>query len=328
MLPKVSRTFAACIGLLSPRLRRAVLISYLLCRIADTVEDDPGKTPEEKARLLAAFRDALDRRDCAVVRAAFAGREDDDGLLARHCDRVLRCFAALPGGQRRAVRPWVREMCDGMAWFARTYGAHANQGGVAALADLGDLDRYCYYVAGTVGHLLTELFDEDHRRLTTRHYHRLKRLATSFGLGLQMTNIIKDVADDAARGWSFVPQALCSQMGMRVEDLLDPERAGEARAVMAALIARAEEHLDDACEYCTWLPRSQYRVRLFCLTPLFFAIRTLRQAERDPRLLDPAHKVKISRAQVHRTLRTSALVAIDDRFVRCYYRHLRARPWV
>ena len=74
---------------------------------------------------------------------------------------------------------------------------------MSALIDVADLDQYCYYVAGTVGHLLTALFPLHHRRLSKDHEKRLKALATSFGLGLQLTNIIKDVADDARRGWSF-----------------------------------------------------------------------------------------------------------------------------
>jgi len=324
MLPKVSRTFAACIQLLPERLRHAVLISYLLCRIADTIEDTADLPVSDKERLLTAFRACLSETggDAEALRAAFATARDDEELLTREADLVLREYRRLPTKQREAIRPWVQEMCDGMAEFARRPAVASGAHGVEALASISELDRYCYYVAGTVGHLLTDLFRQHHHRVTKRHYDRLKSLSTSFGLGLQLTNIIKDVADDRNRGWSFIPRQLCTISGITPEDLLDPRCKEQAAQVMSQLIAKARAHLRDALDYCLALPRSQYRIRLFCLTPLFFAVRTLRLAANDPRLLDPGHKVKISRAEVYRTIRMTFVVAPNNHLVRAYYRAL------
>ena len=72
------------------------------------------------------------------------------------------------------------------------------------------------------------------------------------------------------------------------------------------------------------MPPSDYRIRLFCLAPLYFAVRTLALARRDPRLLDPGHKVKISRGAVYRTLLAGFVVAPSDCLVRGYYRRLAA----
>jgi farnesyl-diphosphate farnesyltransferase len=208
-----------------------------------------------------------------------------------------------------------------MAGFAQVH-SEARPDRLVALASVDDLDRYCYYVAGTVGHLLTALFSRHSKRVTPEHQERLKNLATSFGLGLQLTNIIKDVADDRQRGWSFVPRQLCALAGVAPEDLLDPNRQREARMVMCHLIRKARRHLLDALRYSCALPRSQYRLRLFCLTPLYFAVRTLALAERDPRLLDPGHKVKITRGDVYRTLSMAYLVAPSNHLVIAYYRQL------
>jgi farnesyl-diphosphate farnesyltransferase len=326
MLPKVSRTFAACIRLLPPTLEHAVLIAYLLCRIADTIEDTADLPLADKRTLLAALKAALtgEGRPVDALTAAFTGARTDDESLTRDHVRVMREYGRLEARQRDAIRPWVQEMCDGMAEFA-TRKAEASPGSLEALSSLGELDRYCYYVAGTVGHLLTELFKTHHHRVTQRHYRKLKALSTSFGLGLQLTNIIKDVADDRRRGWSFVPRQLCTLAGITPEELLEPQRRAEALAVMSQLIIKARRHLDDALDYCLSLPRSQYRIRLFCLVPLFFAVQTLRLAATDPRLLDPEHKVKITRAEVYRTIRTTFLVAPNNHLVRAYYRRLAAR---
>ena len=326
MLPKVSRTFAACIRLLPPKVEKAVLIAYLLCRIADTIEDTADLNVADKERLLAHFRGCLDEGgpNADPLAQAFASERTNDEQLTARADITLREFRRLDPDQRQAIRPWVQEMCDGMAEFARIH-ARARPDHLEALASIEELDRYCYFVAGTVGHLLTELFRLHHPRLTQRHYDRLKALSTSFGLGLQLTNIIKDVADDRQRGWSFVPRQLCHRAGTTPEALLAPDCTRQSELVLQLLIAKAKHHLRDALEYCTSLPRSAYRIRLFCLTPLFFAVRTLHKAERDPRLLDPGHKVKITRGEVYRILCASYVLAPNNHLIRAYCRQLAGK---
>lgn len=322
MLPKVSRTFAACIDLLPQPVDQQVLIAYLLCRIADTIEDTADLPVPEKERLLAIFQTALSdpSAGCSELATAFTAARTDDERLTREAGAVLRSFAHLGPAAVAAIRPWVAEMCVGMARYASVH-AEARPGHLIALESLAELDRYCYYVAGTVGHLLSELF-RLHAGLTPERFAQIKELSTSFGLGLQLTNIIKDVADDRERGWSFVPYELCRSARITPDQLTDPTHAAAASAVMAQLIAKARGHLDDALAYCCLLPCSQYRLRLFCLTPLFFAIRTLALAERDPRLLDPRHKVKITRGEVHRIILATHVVAPSNHLVKAYYRQL------
>lgn len=328
MLPKVSRTFAICIRLLPPDLEHPVLVAYLLCRIADTIEDSTALSAGDKDRLLRTFAASLedDGADDGGLDCMFPSPTTDEELLAQNAEAVVRELRRFSPAQRAAIRPWVQEMAVGMAEFA----ARKHDGTtlhIEALTTVEELDSYCYYVAGTVGHLLTELF---HLHAGNRHRARhraLKRLATSFGLGLQLTNIIKDVADDRRRGWSFVPQELCQLAGITPDELHDGRHGAAARTVMLALIAKAKRHLLDALAYTTTLPRREYGIRLFCLTALYFAVQTLELAERDDRLLDPDHKVKISRTDVLRTIALARLVAPSNTLVRYYFRRLARGTW-
>lgn len=327
MLPRVSRTFALCIPLLPEGLEYATLVAYLVCRVADTIEDAVSLSPEGKASLLSAWAQALEDGGWkegiegidGTLGVPFLNPVSDDERLVNDADVVLREFHRLPPSHRDAVRPWVREMCSGMAEFVRR-----PPGGIGTVEDL---DRYTYYVAGTVGHLLTRLFRLHDPRPAAGRYERLEALATSFGRGLQLTNIIKDVSNDAKRGFSFVPRQLCLLAGIRPEDLQDERHRGEARRVVLTLIEKAKRHLTDALSYTTTLPRRLYGVRLFCLASLFFAVRTLRLAEGDARLLDPAHKVKISRGDVYRTLAATRLIAPSNVLVRAYFRFLAGARW-
>ncbi len=322
-LPRVSRTFAVCIRLLPAPLDHSVRVAYLLCRIADTIEDRPDLSGRDKQHLLDHFARCLNEADASVapLRSAFAEPRSDEEHLVARADGVLREYRRLETRDQDAIRPWVREMCQGMAEFAVRRG-EGDSGHLTALASLADLDRYCYYVAGTVGHLLTALFRIHDRRALDDRYARLDSLATSFGLGLQLTNIIKDVSEDRKRGWVFVPRQLCVIAGIQPEQLADGPRDRESRQAMDILITKARHHLADALEYCTGLPRLGYGVRLFCLTSLYFAVRTLRLAAGDANLLTPGHKVKITRREVYRTIGMTRLVAPSNTLVRAYFKYL------
>ncbi len=318
MLPKVSRTFALCIRLLPADLEYPVLLAYLLCRIADTIEDAADLSGSDKEKLLSHLRTCLDEEgpDAGPIASRFADPRTDEEELAHQADVVLMEFRRLPSFQRSAIQPWVQEMCSGMAKYAAQYREGSSEK-PRTLDTVEDLDRYCYFVAGTVGHLLTDLFGTVRLAVTPRHYANLKPLATSFGSGLQLTNIVKDVADDRRRGWSFVPQELLDQVGIQPGQLHNP-----GREAMRVLIHKASNHLRDALDYCTCLPRSEYRVRLFCLTSLYFAVKTLRHAARDTKLLDPSHKVKITRGDVYRTVATAAVIAPSNTLVKGYFKLL------
>jgi farnesyl-diphosphate farnesyltransferase len=106
VLPEVSRTFAISIRFLPGVLGRAVLTAYLLCRIADTIEDDGAAAPERKAELLDAFLRCLADRDAAEAFPALAADIQGDPAhvdLLRHTDLVCVLLRSLPDHTRARV---------------------------------------------------------------------------------------------------------------------------------------------------------------------------------------------------------------------------------
>ncbi|MEE8267473.1 MAG: phytoene/squalene synthase family protein, partial [Gemmatimonadales bacterium] len=309
MLPKVSRTFALCIKLLPSDLERSVMVAYLLCRIADTIEDAEDLPAGDKRALLQRFADNVGapRDDVGYLREAFSGDGSAEDHLCHNADRVLRAFGRLGRDEQEAVRPWVAEMCAGMVEFSREPVTPGSA--MPSLERLEDLDRYCYYVAGTVGHLLTALFSLKLAQRDRDRVPQLEAYATSFGLGLQLTNIIKDAAKDHRLGWSFIPRELCDREGIDVDELFGSGHADASRRVFTVLIDKARGHLQDALHYTTLFPATQYRIRLFCLTSLYFAVRTLSLAAADDGRLVEGGTVKITRGEVYRILATTCVVA-------------------
>lgn len=320
-LPRVSRTFALGIRLLPPELSHSVGVAYLICRIADTIEDDARLPAARREALLLQFREWLDGRphDPAALVSAFRAGEGADAALVRATAGVLTAFARLPAGVQGAIRAPVEEMCVGMAsYLARS--DHAD--GAPPPRDLEDLEQYCWYVAGTVGAMLTDLFRLADGAWAAERHGRLRQLSRGFGLGLQLTNIIRDIGEDRNRGVSFVPASLLAEAGIGGQDLFAPGHEVATRQVLQALLARARQHLEDALEYCVQLPRRGYRVRLFCLVPMFLAAGTLSRIGAEGQYAGGWVRVKLSRGAVRAMVALSALVAPSNRLVRLVFRRL------
>lgn len=324
MLPAVSRTFALCIRFLPDDLRRSVTISYLLCRVADTVEDAPELTADHKVELLGQLAAALDDPGQSLIplHRAFEQRPDADARLVTRAADVLGVFHAQPLAVRQAVAPWVAEMSRGMAEFAARPPSAASSGRVRCLRSEADLDRYCYFVAGTVGRLLTALFAAQRPLLAPATLRGLEARSEDFGAGLQLVNILADVARDHQRGVCYLPEQWCRDAGVDVRALLEPAQQPAARQMLELLAERARFRLRAARDYVQLLPRGEYQLRLFCLVPYFLALRTLRAIMADPTYPAAGQRVKVGRQVVSRTLVAAQVCAASNHLLRAYSRRL------
>ena len=314
-LGEVSRTFARPIAMLPDELETAVTCGYLLCRVCDTIEDHPRLRLDQRERLFGDFLDTLAGADPRVLACGFAAIAGDDAelRLGRNCARLMRVFAALGRDQRAACQRWIGEMARGMNLYVHR---EPGRDGLVALTTLSDLERYCYFVAGTVGHLLTDLFAP---ALDAASEPVLRAHAERFGAGLQLVNILKDVTEDRARGWSFIPRSACAEVGLEVAELVEPGLRARAHAAVAPVFALARDFLDDALRYSLAVPAAHQGVRLFCLLPLWMAVRTLVCAHGNDAVFSPGAEVKISRDEVEAiTVECTQLVADDDGLARRY----------
>lgn len=316
ILPRVSRTFALSIEALPEPLRSTIRVSYLLCRIVDTIEDDPDLPVERRQWLFDEFARVVgdDEADFGALEEAFHNWGDtDDQKLCQNVGASLRIFRGLDPALTNAARPHILEMAKGMAEYSLRWRGPKE---ITILRDTEDLERYCYFVAGTVGNLLTSVFIEVNDELSPDIVAGLRERAVSFGLGLQLTNIVKDIADDRERGWSFVPRSLCLAHDLRPEELLDPDKRDNAMEVVKDVVDLARGHLEKAIEYTLSLPPQAVSVRLFVLVPLALALSSLTLVERSPEVLGRDHKVKVSRETVAATLLAAQEVVGDNEGIR------------
>jgi farnesyl-diphosphate farnesyltransferase len=314
-LRDVSRTFSKPIELLPEPLRIALTCGYLLCRVADTIEDYAPLGGRERDDLFSAFIRVLDGEQAAeAFSERFLAISDDDPeiKLAQSLPSVMRVFGSQSAETRRATITWLSEMANGMRLYCR----RDTEASLSAVNTFSDLERYCYFVAGTVGHLITDLFCSWLPGANSSLEHELRARCESFGVGLQMVNILKDITDDFARNRCYVPRQLCRGEGFAPERLLALEHREQAHRALAPIFQRAAEHLQQGFEYTLLIPAQQVQLRLFCLLPLWMAIETLIVAAGNDAVLIPDRPVKISRAMVDEVVEDCLRHANDDAALR------------
>ncbi len=300
-LAGVSRTYAIVIPMLPPELATPVGLGYLLMRIVDTLEDAPELSEAQRLARLAQLEAALEFPAAGLADALSGpiGETAAERALLRDAQVVLQRIAALPANYRGALATCARQMIAGVREFQARSGSRGRP--YPAIADISELRRYCYFVAGVVGEMLCELM----ALALDRPALRARRdVAVELGIGLQLVNILKDAGKDAGQGRRYLP----------------PDRLGQRRGVYVDVLQHARESLRCGVDYILALPATAPGVRAFCGLPLVWGALTLAQAEQDP------SAAKIGRDVIAATVAQFQRQADDDAALRDWLVELLAAP--
>jgi farnesyl-diphosphate farnesyltransferase len=296
----VSRTFALTVAELEEPMSRDICVGYLLCRVADTVEDAGHVPADEKHALLRCYGRVFDPEDDTTV-AAFRERvaewipenPDEDWTVVAESPRIVRTFESLDPASKRAIRPPVRELIGGMAMFVDR---HATHGGLR-LQTLEELEEYCWYAAGTVGTLVTGLLS---RNVDPSVRDTLRNNARSFALLLQLVNVAKDVAADYEEENNvYLPQEFLEAQQLDTEDISDPDKSEAFGHVIGRVVSRAEGYLDGAQRWLEAMPEVRGNTLSAWAIPFLLAVGTIRELEQRPEDVIQKGDVKVSRPEVY-----------------------------
>ena len=143
-------------------------------------------------------------------------------------------------------------------------------------------------------------------------------LAVSFGQGLQMTNILKDIWDDRKRGACWLPRDIFASAGFNLDNLVPDHYQDSFGVGLSELVGIATGHLRNAVAYTLLIPSHETGIRNFCLWATGMAVLTLRKIHRH---LDfnTGNQVKISRRSVKATVMISRFSAAHDFLVKSLF---------
>ena len=232
---------------LEPRRRQAITALYAFCREVDDVVDECPDAALARTKL-AWWR--------GEVQALYEGRPTHP--VTQALITSLKQFS-LPQEQ-------LQEIIDGMDMDLEQ----------ASYADFKALHLYCYRVASVVGLLAAEIFGYSDRQ-TLKYAHDL-------GLAFQLTNIIRDIGEDARRGRVYLPQDELTRFGVGADDLLHARYGESFSRLMAFQVERARELYRQAFAQLPAADRKAQRAGLI-MAAIYQA--TLDEIERDNyRVLD------------------------------------------
>ncbi|NBR63171.1 MAG: phytoene/squalene synthase family protein [Verrucomicrobia bacterium] len=200
--------------------------------------------------------------DDAVDRAAARGEKVRPEVAAEMLERAFGSGGSRPGEEwmpafretairKKIRRKWLEDLAVGVAGDARP----------VDLQTWEELDLYCYRVAGTVGLMMMRVFGLEEETAEPR--------ALDLGRGMQLTNILRDVAEDAAAGRIYLPAKEREEYGIRRDDLLRGRPSGRWKEFMSFQVKRAREQYRKAepgigqlaaggPRLATWLMRELY----------------------------------------------------------------------
>ena len=255
LLQGTSRTFALAIPLLTAERRRHIGLSYLLFRVADSIEDAPEGDAVTKISLLTAMRTYLNKAAVDTTQnseysgaasMSFGGlwpTESPTERLLLQVPRLMALFGELPSTVANEIRKALASTISGMIRFIDASMSSCEQ---IQIQTVGDLRLYCYAVAGIVGELLTDIFVSHHPSGAVA-LKELRQLSVGFGEFLQLTNILKDADRDATSGRVFIP------IGTSRESVFELAYAAREDALMYISLLEKNDFPTDILRFCRFL---------------------------------------------------------------------------
>ncbi|GJL56506.1 MAG: farnesyl-diphosphate farnesyltransferase [Nitrospirales bacterium] len=331
ILKRVSRSFYLTLAVLPHAVRAQVGLAYLFARAADTIADTGGLDHNTRLRCLRQFKEQFQRgriektevQTIQSMAVAFQ-RNPSERLLLEELFRCFTFFETLSRDDQQRIASLLPTIIEGMEFDLVQFPQQAD-GHVTSLPTMKELDYYTYAVAGCVGEFWTKMMCGHLPRLSHWDTSVMVPTGIRYGKGLQLVNILKDVAQDLRLGRCYIPQSLLDEVHLQPEDLLDQRNVQRVRPILRQLIVRALDHLDQGWSYTMAIPRLEVRLRLACMWPLLIGLRTLQQLSTSPHILDPAMSVKVSRGEVYRIMAMTTLSGGCDSVGTAYWGYLRKR---
>jgi phytoene synthase len=200
-------------------------VLYAFMRHTDDLADDPATSVDERRSRLEEWR--------AQLKTALNGGPPRGKILPALVDVIAR---------HRVPDEYLREVIAGVE----------SDLAPRQFETFDDLSRYCYQVAGAVGLCCIHVWGFDDERA--------RACAVDCGLALQLTNILRDLGEDARLGRIYLPQCDLRQFGYSATDLKSHVRNDAFRELMRFEISRARQFYERGAQLHDYLPRPGRRI--------------------------------------------------------------------
>jgi farnesyl-diphosphate farnesyltransferase len=305
---EVSRSFYLTLRILPSAVRDQIGLAYLLARATDTIADTEAVPIQHRLEALRQLRRRILSTGAGPMPLAELEANqgsESERILLRRINDVLVLLSRQGPEDQALIRQVLETITSGQEMDLARFGS-SHEGDITALATAAELDDYTFRVAGCVGDFWTRVCVLHLRPKPRVPEEALVAQGVRFGQGLQLVNILRDIPRDLRQGRCYLPAPELAALGLAPSDLLASRNEPVFRPAYDRWLGRAEEHLQVGWQYVLQLPGSWIRPRLACAWPILIGRQTLAKL-RTENVLDPAKRIKISRAEVKRIIRSSIL---------------------
>ena len=297
LLASVSRSFYLTLKALPRELREPISLAYLLARTADTIADTtdvPAKLRleclHEYEALVQGHSEGQDRL-AETIRTRFVSLQKDEAerrLMERFADG-LAWLGTMQGAGLKAIRDVLHHIIRGQILDIRRF---PDDGKVRALNSAQELHEYTWLVAGCVGEFWTEMCASEKPASLepSVSVDQMKVWGASFGKGLQLINILRDIGEDMRDGRCYLPNGLQGE--------------AELEAEWSQWMLVCQDHLQSGLRYVQNV--ADGKLRYATALPLLLGVKTLARMKTTT-WAQVQQGVKISRLDVAMILAEAAV---------------------
>lgn len=309
LLRDVSRSFYLTLRLLPECVRPQIGVAYLLARATDTLADTTALPMDQRLfalrslreRILGSNEEKLDFRYTVQSQTSAA-----EIALLKRIEEVVAVLNEFPCFDRCCIREVIATITSGQELDLQRFHA-AEPSALTSLVTDAELEDYTFRVAGCVGGFWTRICRSHLYPRAPLDLPRYLEDAVLFGKGLQLVNILRDLATDLAHGRCYLPSERLTRHGLMPADLRSPQAVDRFRPLLREYLERTGRYLTAGWRYTCVTPRRQMRVRIACALPLLIGAETLRLLA-EGNVLDGSRRIKISRRRVKSLLIRTALL--------------------
>ena len=323
-LKSVSRSMYLSFAILPRVLREPMGVAYMLCRAADTLADGTSLPVDERRRYLDRFRGLFDIFPFDVAHGAEFCSEINglqftdvraDQLLLNQLPACFHWHTALSLTDQTLVAKVVTGVIRGMEQDLAVFPEEESTG-LRSFATSEQLESYLQWIGGEPGRFWSEI--------CLAHVPNLPREARwlhhgiTFGTGLQLVNVLRDLPADLKRGRCYIPDELLKKHGLSLESLVPPKLPDDPNPKELRTPSPVSHLVEDRfrtlyvdligqADYLAGVPGSKWGLRAAVIWPLLIGLETLKRLQEAPTILNSRQRIKVSRNEIYHLLATTAL---------------------
>ena len=292
LLKGTARSFYLTLRALPKSIRWPLSLAYLLARATDTIADEYELATSYRLTFLADMQKLINHgslnEELSFNRWISQFKDTSmNFLLLSNFQRIIVFLYELDTETRQNIISVLNQIIRGQLLDIKTF---SQSKGMVCLKTSEELDQYTYYVAGSVGEFWTQICVRRIKNYSKKPIDQLNALAISFGKGLQLINILRDIPQDLQKERCYLPLEQLQQQKIILTDLI--KNPSCIIPIVEYWWQKAFEHLTDGWNYMISI--NNRRIRYAMTLPLLIGFRTLEELK-NKKYLQCSSITKISR---------------------------------